>query len=102
MNPDRLLKAGMFGEAILEAGASVQAPMVPRDAAHEVDGRTVVFARLDEDLFEVRLVDVVDAGQGRIAITDGVEPDEPVAVAGGYMLKSEMLKARLGAGCGGH
>jgi cobalt-zinc-cadmium efflux system membrane fusion protein len=52
-----------------------------------------------EDLFEARPVTLGVKYNGRVQIAAGLGPDEPVVVAGGFALKSQLLASRLGAGC---
>jgi cobalt-zinc-cadmium efflux system membrane fusion protein len=64
-----------------------------------VTGTPVVFVKSSEDLFEVRPVTLGVKHNGRVEIAAGLRPDEPVVVAGGFALKSQLLASRLGAGC---
>jgi membrane fusion protein, heavy metal efflux system len=66
------------------------------------DGRPLVFVRRADDLVEVRAVALGGRSNGYMEIREGLAPDEDLVVARAHALKSEMLKARLGAGCTDH
>lgn len=101
-NADGKLKDGMFGRVQL-AGLERQAEVtVPADAVQDIDGASVVFRKLEDDLFETRRVEVGPAAQGRIVVLAGLAPEEEIVIEGSYIVKSELLKARLGAGCAEH
>ncbi|GMU91475.1 MAG: hypothetical protein AMXMBFR4_05330 [Candidatus Hydrogenedentota bacterium] len=101
-NTGGMLKHGMFGQATLSGFAQTAGITVPIGAVQDVDGRPVVFTRIEDDLFETRLVEVGPAREGYVAILAGLTPADRIATDGSYILKSEFLKARLGAGCTDH
>ena len=98
-NPLNRLKSGYFGRAILAETAAPAGLSVPSDAVQTVDGRSVVFAKLEDDLYETRVVNTGQTVGDRLVINAGLTPQDQIAVAEAYLLKSELLKARLGAGC---
>jgi cobalt-zinc-cadmium efflux system membrane fusion protein len=93
------LKAQMFARALILTGASEHAIVVPESALQKVSGTTVVFVRSGVDLFEARAVTVGARRGGRVEILEGLKPDEPVVISGGFALKSQFLISKLGAGC---
>jgi cobalt-zinc-cadmium efflux system membrane fusion protein len=93
------LKARMFARARIETARSAQSVVVPVSAVQDVTGTPVVFVRSAADLFEARPVTLGARRDGRVEIAAGLGPDEPVVVAGGFALKSQLLASRLGAGC---
>ena len=103
-NPARQLRHGMFGRATLARGAA-EATMtlsVPQPAVQTVEGRPVVFARVDDSVFEARVVQLGPESAGNQVILAGIRPEDTLVVRESYLLKSELLKARLGAGCTDH
>lgn len=98
-NPQGLLKEGLFGRASLAGFAQRAGVTVPADAVQDVDGKAVVFRKLEDDLFETRLIETGGLQDGSIAILAGLAPDDEIVTQGSYIMKSELLKARLGAGC---
>jgi cobalt-zinc-cadmium efflux system membrane fusion protein len=101
-NGQGLLRAGMFGRARIAGAAGTAGLTLPRDAVQVVDGRSVVFARLEADLFEVRPVELGAVQGDRVAVLAGVGPRDEVVTGGSYLLKSEFLRGRFGAGCADH
>jgi cobalt-zinc-cadmium efflux system membrane fusion protein len=101
-NLNGLLKDGMFGRAVVQSGEAPPGITVPKSAIQEIDGRNVVFAQLEDDLFETRLVELGPARNGDVTVLAGLEAGAVIALEGSYILKSEFLKARLGAGCADH
>ena len=91
-NPDRHLKPGMFVEVALPAETLRDVLSVPAAALQEIDGQTILFVYKGGDRFERRNVSVGATSDDRVQILAGLKPGESVAVAGGFALKSEMLK----------
>lgn len=99
-NADRLLRHGMFGRAELPEHDTARATVVvPPQAVQYVDGRTVVFAKLDHDLYETRLIRTGPERRGSVPVLEGLSTADEIVLGESYVLKSELLKARLGAGC---
>lgn len=98
-NTGGYLKAQMFARARISTTRSGRAVVVPLSAVQTVTGTSIVFVRSSDDLFEARPVTLGAKRDGRVEIAAGLRPDEPVVVAGGFALKSQLLASRLGAGC---
>ena len=98
-NPDGQLRNAMFGRVALADGDPRATVVVPPQAIQFVDGRAVVFAKLERDLYETRLVRTGPERRGAVPILDGLSPEDEIVLGESYILKSELLKARLGAGC---
>lgn len=102
-NRDGLLKSGLFGD-VRPAGRNpaANALAVPADALQSVDGQPFVFVRLEEDLFELRRVAAGRKANGVVTIAAGLSPRDQVVSTQAFALKSEVLRARLGASCADH
>lgn len=98
-NPDGALKARMFARARVLTRTTGNALLVPPSAIQRVEGKTIVFVKLEDDLFDARVVRLGAAGNGLVEIAEGLQPQEIVAVNHGFPLKSALLISRLGAGC---
>lgn len=98
-NPEGLLRANLYGRAFIELGEAKPTVLVPRKAVQRAGEVTLVFVRLAEDVFETRRVKVGRTEGDRIEILEGVEPGEPVATTGSFLLKTETLAGAIGAGC---
>lgn len=91
-NPDRHLKPGMFVEVALPGESLRDVLSVPSAAVQEIDGQAVVFVHKGGDEFQRRDVSVGATSDGRVQILAGLQSGESVVVAGGFALKSEVLK----------
>lgn len=98
-NADRLLRHGMFGQAHLQTENAADVLYVPADAVQRIDGLPFVFSPLADDLFELRRVTLGGRGDAGVAIVAGLDPEDEIVVTHSFILKSEFLKSRLGAGC---
>lgn len=100
-NGDGLLRANMFGRARIGAGDNRLAITVPKEAVQWEGCCNVAFVRVDPEgtTFQPsRLVLAFDAGD-RYEVADGLEPGEVVVTRGSFILKNEILKTSVGAGC---
>lgn len=95
-NPDGALKPGMFVEARLSTAERRSALTVPAAAVLELAGGRIVFVRSGPSTFLLRPVETGETLDGRVEILSGLAAGEAVVVAGGFLLKSEMMKASLG------
>jgi cobalt-zinc-cadmium efflux system membrane fusion protein len=98
-NPDGLLKAKMFARARILTRSAARAVVVPQTAVQHVEGKTVVFIKLADDLFEARPVELGATARGQVEVRAGLNPEEELAVRHVFPLKSQLLVSRLGPGC---
>lgn len=101
-NPEHRLKVGMFGQVRLLEGETSNALAVAADALQSIDGFSFVFVSQEPDLFELRRVQAGEKRDGRVTILAGLSAGDQVVTTQGFALKSEVLKARLGASCADH
>jgi cobalt-zinc-cadmium efflux system membrane fusion protein len=90
-----LLHPEMLANAEIEAGARRPVLLVDSDAVQQVNGQDVVFVREAADRFAVRAVRVDETIHGRLAISEGLQPGEEIVTRGGFLLKSQLLKAAM-------
>lgn len=93
-NPDRALKPGTFVEVEL-ARPAAEAVQVPAGAVQHDGAQPFVFVHVGSDEFHR-----VDVKLGRtsgevVEVVQGLKPGQPVAAAGGFVLKSELFKDRI-------
>jgi cobalt-zinc-cadmium efflux system membrane fusion protein len=98
-NRDRTLKAGAFLRAQIQVSADHDALLVPREAIQRAESRTLVFVKRGDTLFEPVAVRTGEASGGLIEVVSGLEPGVEVATTGAFLLKTEIMKASIGAGC---
>jgi cobalt-zinc-cadmium efflux system membrane fusion protein len=100
-NSDHLLKAGLYGDVALATETSQQGLAIDANAVQMLNNTPYVFIAHEDDLFEIRRVEVGVRHDHLVALA-GVTADEAIVVRQGYALKSEVLKASLGASCADH
>lgn len=98
-NPDGLLKSRMFAQARILTRNAEGALLLPPSAIQRIEGKSFVFVKLADDLFDARAVRLGAKFDGKVEIAEGLKPQEVVAVNHAFPLKSAFLISRLGAGC---
>lgn len=98
-NDDESLRAGMFVDASITVGESVESLLIPRDTVYSFEGSPFVFVRLESDLYELRRVQTGPDSGDMVAIVAGLSDEDLVAVDQSYLLKSEFQRSRFGVGC---
>ncbi|MBD3161964.1 MAG: efflux RND transporter periplasmic adaptor subunit [Candidatus Eisenbacteria bacterium] len=98
-NPSGLLKAGAYGEARISVGRTPAVALVPVQAVQYVEDRPCLFVRLEEDLFETRPIRTGGVRGERVEILSGIEPHEEVVTDASFLLKTQISKGSIGAGC---
>lgn len=98
-NENGRIRAKMFGTAriILHADGAVLS--VPENAVQTDGACQLVFVRKNEVLFEPRKVVLGAVADGYVEILAGLAPGEPVVTTGSFLMKTEILKSHIGAGC---
>jgi cobalt-zinc-cadmium efflux system membrane fusion protein len=98
-NPERILRAKMFAQARILTRKTERALLLPRNAIQQIAGKSFVFVKTGDDLFEARVVRLGAKCDGEVEILEGLKAQEQVAVEHAFPLKSTFLISRLGAGC---
>jgi cobalt-zinc-cadmium efflux system membrane fusion protein len=73
--------------------------VVPRDALQRLDDGWVVFVRVEAGLYEPRAVDRGASIGDRVEVNGPIEAGEPVVTTGAFLLKTELRRDAIGAGC---
>jgi cobalt-zinc-cadmium efflux system membrane fusion protein len=98
-NPDRRLKAGLFVRAKIHLADERQTLLLPREAVQRVEGHSIVFVKEDEAVYLPVAVGLGAQMRDVVEVTDGLTPGSAVVTAGAFLLKTEVLKESIGAGC---
>lgn len=98
-NPEARLRANQFARATIAVASPENAVTVPRGSVQRVGDENVVFVRTDERTFEPRPVKLGRSGQGRRQVIGDVAAGDLVATDGAFLLKTELSKESIGAGC---
>jgi membrane fusion protein, heavy metal efflux system len=98
-NAEGLLRPGMFARIRMPVGETSVRLVVPGAALLADDGREFVFVRHDEDFFLRRPVTSGVRYGDQVEIVDGLSAGDSVVGTGAFLLKSDVLRSKMGAGC---
>lgn len=98
-NPKGNLLAGMFATVDIFLPGDQQALSLPKGAVLEDDSREFVFMHHKDDYY-VRLPVVTGSDfEEFVEIKEGLSGDEVVVSNGAFLMKSDVLRSKMGAGC---
>jgi membrane fusion protein, heavy metal efflux system len=95
-NPQGTLKPGMLVLAQAMAGESKAVLAIPSAAVQQVDGKNVVFVRIQPHTYRIKTVVLGEHSSNHVEVKSGVNANDQVVTDGSFILKSEALKASLG------
>lgn len=98
-NPDRSLKAGLFLRAKVELSSAEEALLIPQEAVQQAEGRTLVFVRSEPGLYLPVAVELGESSGEWVSVVKGLADGAEVVTTGAFLLKTELLKDSIGAGC---
>jgi cobalt-zinc-cadmium efflux system membrane fusion protein len=95
------LRAHQFGRAEIQVAREHRAVVVPRLAVQRMDKVDLVFLPLDgSSTYRAQRVVARPSDRGEVVeIAWGLKPGQRVVTQGAFLLKSEIMKGALGAGC---
>lgn len=100
-NPNGRLRANQFGEADIQIGAEHKAIVVPKAAVQRKDGTDLVFLPLEESgqYRAQRVVTKPTDHNDVVEVAWGLKPGQRVVTKGAFLLKTEIMRGAIGAGC---
>ncbi len=98
-NPDGRLLAGMFATVKLFLSGTDETLAVPRDAVLEDEGRAFVFVHYQSEYYVRRPVITGRTWATWIEIKKGLAEGQTVVDDGAFLMKSDVLRSKMGAGC---
>lgn len=100
-NADLALRPGMFCEADIAIGnGRAEAVLaVPSAALFADEGKSFVFKHWKEDFYIRQDVRKGREFFGMVEILEGLQAGDDVVTEGGFLLKSDVLREKMGAGC---
>lgn len=98
-NPNGRLRARVFGRASITIAIEPSALAVPSAAVQNDGPDSLVFVRLNDEVFRPRVVTLGLHTDGFVQILNGLNPGETIATEGSYFLAAQATRAKLGAGC---
>ena len=91
-NPRHELRIGMQANVRLDAGETLSAALLPREAVLDHEGKKIVYVLLSGEEFERREVTLGDEYGATVAVFSGIKPGERVVTQGAYQLKLQELR----------
>ncbi|MGI9014411.1 MAG: efflux RND transporter periplasmic adaptor subunit [Phycisphaerales bacterium] len=98
-NTDGLLRANMFGRAEIHVRAIENAVLVPESAVQWDGCCNLVFVKQTDTVFQPYQVTLGYKRNGHYVVEEGLSAGESVVTQGSFLLKTEILKGNIGAGC---
>ncbi|HOY67898.1 MAG TPA: efflux RND transporter periplasmic adaptor subunit [Candidatus Ozemobacteraceae bacterium] len=98
-NPDSLLRPGMFVKIRLFLETAENQTLLPTKAVMDDEGSRFVFKQIEPNLFLRQPVVVGRRIGDRSVIQSGVAAGDVIVVDGAFLLKSDVLREKMGAGC---
>lgn len=93
------LQAHRFGRLLLSSPAQTPTVAVPRDAVQWEGCCNVVFVQETVGRYRPHKVTLMRGERGYYDVSSGLRPGDMVVTGGSYLLKTELKKGSLGAGC---
>ncbi len=98
-NPGGVLLSGMFADVDIFLPGNEQATILPGSAVLLDEGRTFVFVHHQDDYYVRRPVQTGRRFGDEVEILSGVNDSQKVVANGAFLLKSDVLRSKMGAGC---
>lgn len=98
-NVEGRLLSGMFATAKIFLPSPEESLTIARDAVLEDEGRSFVFVHHHDDYYIRRPVTVGRSWPGVVEVKKGLEPAQLVVAEGAFLMKSDVLRSKMGAGC---
>ena len=98
-NPGGRLLAGMFTTVRIFLPGDEETAAVPETAVLEDEGRAFVFVHHHDDYYVRRPVETGRTWPDWTEIVAGLSGDETIVADGSFLMKSDVLRSKMGAGC---
>jgi cobalt-zinc-cadmium efflux system membrane fusion protein len=98
-NEKELLRPGMFCQVRILLPSTETVLAVPRAAILADEGYHFVFRHMKDDYYVRKVVRKGREFDDKVEILDGLKADEVVIADGAFLLKSDVLREKMGAGC---
>jgi cobalt-zinc-cadmium efflux system membrane fusion protein len=99
LNPDGRLRPGMFCEIHIGLSGDRMVLAVPKAALLSDEGEGFVFIHWKEDFYVRRSVRVGRESFDMVEVLEGLRSGDRVVTEGAFLLKSDVLREKMGAGC---
>ena len=95
------LKANEFGRVTIAIENNHEITLVPKDAVQWEGCCNVVFVKESDTRYRPRKVELVNGEGPYYQVLNGLHLGDDVVVSGSFLLKTELKKSSIGAGCCG-
>ena len=89
----------MFGRARIVLRNNEDVVTVPANAVQTDGCCQLVFVQESDTVFQPRKIVLGASVSGVVEVLKGLQENEVVASAGSFLMKTEILKSNIGAGC---
>lgn len=101
VDPYHGLQAGEFGRVTIFGRENKSIVLVDKDAVQWEGCCNVVFVKETIDRYRPRKIDIIDGDGPYYQVINGLDGGEEIVVDGAFLLKTELKKSSIGAGCCG-
>ena len=98
-NPGYKLRPGLFADVEVMIPLQGRMAVVPRTAIMSDAGKNFVFQHWREDLWARKDVTLGSTHGDFVEILSGIPKGSKIVTGGAFMLKSDILREKMGAGC---
>ena len=99
-NPEGRLRANQFGRATIQIGDRHKAVTVAKSAVQRYENADLVFLPQKENVYRPQRIKTKPSGRAdTLEVTWGLKPGQEVVTTGAFLLKTEIMKGSIGAGC---
>jgi membrane fusion protein, heavy metal efflux system len=99
-NPNGILRANQFGRATIQVGDRHKAVTVAKAAVQHFENADLVFLPQQGNMFRPQRIKTTPSGRSdTLEVTWGLIPGQEVVTIGAFLLKTEIMKGSIGAGC---
>lgn len=98
-NEKGLLRANMFGSARVVLHDNSEVVAVPSQAVQTDGCCQLAFVRESNTVFQPRKIVMGANASGYVEVLEGLDEGDVVVSAGSFLMKTEILKSNIGAGC---
>lgn len=99
-NPDGILRANQFGRTTIQVGERHKAVTVAKSAVERYETADLVFMPQQGNVYRPQRIKTKPSGNAdTLEVIWGLRPGEEVVTTGAFLLKTEIMKGSIGAGC---
>lgn len=98
-NADGRLRPGMFCQGRILVSTDEDVLSIPKDALLSDEGVDFVFTHMKDDYFLRQNVKKGREFEDGVEILEGLSPGQTLVAEGAFLLKSDVLRSKMGAGC---